>query len=260
MSAPSDAQRVRAWFYSRPGGMITLYKFIPAWGLSDISPFCSKAETYLRMAGWQYQTQVGNSRKAPKQKLPYIDHDGHQVCDSNEIITYLEAHPKRPLAQPLDAGLSPKDLAASRALQSMLEEHLYYVNMWRRWVDPSGWGHYQPVMAEFVGKLGIPAFMGKTVSGMLRKQIIKVLNAQGTGRHSPQEINAMGVALFTALSDWLGDQPYMLGDQPRTLDASAYAVLTGVLDTPIEGPVKTFVQSRANLVTYVQRMKAQYWA
>jgi hypothetical protein len=89
--------------------MITLYKFIPAWGLPDISPFCSKTETYLRMAGWQYQTQVGNSRKAPKQKLPYIDHDGHQVCDSNEIITYLEAHPKRPSAQALDAGMSPKD-------------------------------------------------------------------------------------------------------------------------------------------------------
>jgi glutathione S-transferase len=240
--------------------MITLYKFIPAWGLPDISPFCSKAETYLRMAGWPYQTQVGNSRKAPKQKLPYIDHDGHKVCDSSEIITYLEAHPKRPSVQALDAGLSPKDLAASRALQSMLEEHVYFVNMWRRWVEPSGWQHYLPVIAQLVGKLGVPAFMGKAVSGMLRKQIIKVLNAQGTGRHSPQEIHAMGVALFTALSDWLGDQPYMLGNQARTIDASAYALLTGVLDTPIDEPVKTLVQSRANLVAYVQRMKTQYWA
>jgi glutathione S-transferase len=240
--------------------MITLYKFIPAWGLPDISPFCTKAETYLRMAGWQYQTQVGNPRKAPKQKLPYIDHDGHKVCDSNEIITYLEAHPKRPSAQALDAGMSPKDAAASRALQSMLEEHLYYGNMWRRWVEPGGWAHYQPVIAEFVSNFGIPAFMGKTVSSLLRKQTIKVLHAQGTGRHSPQEINAMGIALYTALSDWLGDQPYMLGQAPRTIDASAYAVLIGVLGAPIEGPVKTFVQSRPNLVAYQQRMKAQYWA
>ncbi len=49
--------------------MITLYKYIPAWGRPDIIPFCLKTETYLRIAGWQYQGKVGDSRKAPKQKL-----------------------------------------------------------------------------------------------------------------------------------------------------------------------------------------------
>jgi hypothetical protein len=29
--------------------MITLHKFGPAWGTPDISPFCIKVETYLRM-------------------------------------------------------------------------------------------------------------------------------------------------------------------------------------------------------------------
>ena len=42
--------------------MVTLHKYISAWGLPDISPFCSKLEIYLRMAGWKYTTKVSDSR------------------------------------------------------------------------------------------------------------------------------------------------------------------------------------------------------
>jgi glutathione S-transferase len=239
--------------------MITLHKFVPAWGLPDISPFCSKLEIYLRMAGWQYQTKVANSRKAPKQKLPYIEHDGRTLCDSSAIITYLEARADHPLKSPLDAGLSNRDAAASRALQSMLEEHLYFVTVWRRWAQPAGWQVYQPVIANFIPSLGVPAFMGSFVASMIRKDMVKTLNTQGLGRHSPAEIHAQGIALLTAVSDWLGEQPYILGDRPRTLDATVYAFLAGILDVPIEDPIKTFLQNRINLVAYCARMRRQYW-
>ena len=65
--------------------------------------------------------------------------------------------------------------------------------------------------------------------------------------------------LLTALSDWLGDQAYMLGEQPRTLDASAYSFLIGILLPPIEGPMKAHLQSKANLVAYCERMRVRYW-
>jgi glutathione S-transferase len=239
--------------------MIILHKFIPAWGLPDISPFCSKLEIYLRMAHWQYATKVANSQKAPKKKLPFIEFEGRTLCDSSAIITYLEARADHPLKQPLDAGLTLHDAAASRALQSMLEEHMYFITVWRRWVQPQGWAEYQPVIASFVPRLGIPAFMGNWVAGIIRKDMVKTLAAQGIGRHTPAEIHAQGIALLTAVSDWLGDQTYILGEQPRTLDATVYAFLAGVLDVPVEDPIKAFLQSRANLVAYCVRMKAQYW-
>jgi glutathione S-transferase len=239
--------------------MIILHKFIPAWGLPDISPFCSKLEIYLRMAGWQYQTKVANSQKAPKKKLPFIEFEGRTLCDSSAIITYLEARADHPLTQPLDIGLPLRDAAASRALQSMLEEHMYFISVWRRWAQPQGWAVYQPIIASFVPRLGIPAFMGNWVAGIIRKDMVKTLAAQGTGRHAPAEIHAQGIALLTAVSDWLGDAPYILGEQPRTLDATVYAFLAGVLDVPVEDPIKAFLQSRANLVAYCARMRTQYW-
>ena len=69
-----------------PGiSMITLYGFGPAFGLPDPSPFVTKAETLLKMAAVPYRTALGNLRKAPKGKLPYIDDDGAVIADSTLI-------------------------------------------------------------------------------------------------------------------------------------------------------------------------------
>ena len=69
--------------------MITLYAFGPAFGLPDPSPFVTKAEVLLKMAGQPYRTDVNGFNKAPKGKLPYIDDDG-------ERIARFHLHPRAP--------------------------------------------------------------------------------------------------------------------------------------------------------------------
>ncbi len=41
-----------------------------------------------------------------------------------------------------------------------------------------------------------------------------MLRAQGTGRHSREEIYAQGKADLDAVATLLGDQPFMLGTEP----------------------------------------------
>ena len=94
--------------------MITLHKFVPAWGLPDISPFCVKVETYLRMTGAEYRTVVSDSRKAPKGKCPYIEHDGRVISDSSMIIEYLESRS----SSPMDSDLTAQERAISTALKA----------------------------------------------------------------------------------------------------------------------------------------------
>jgi glutathione S-transferase len=239
--------------------MITVYKYVSAWGLPDISPFCSKLEIYLRMAGWPYQTKVGNPRQAPKGKLPYIEHEGRTLCDSSDIIAYLEARADHPRKRSLDAGLSARDQAVGVALQSMLEEHFYYVTSWRRWADPAAWAQYRPIITSSVAQAGAPGWMAPLIVPLIRRDVVKAIHKQGMGRHSPAEINAIGVKLLTAVSGVLGDQAYVLGDQPRTVDATVYAFLAGTLAPPIEGPVKEIIETTPNLRAYCARMKAQFW-
>src|SRR5690349_24493324 len=96
-------------------GMITLHKFNAPWGLPDVSLFCIKAETYLRMAGFEYRTVVTDSRKAPKGKCPYIVHDGVTISDSSAIVSYLEDRAPRPL----DASLTSEERAIAAAFKAL---------------------------------------------------------------------------------------------------------------------------------------------
>lgn len=53
--------------------MITLHQPPPppGWNVPNMSPFCVKLETYLRMAKLPYQTAPGNPLQAPLGKIPY---------------------------------------------------------------------------------------------------------------------------------------------------------------------------------------------
>ena len=70
--------------------MITLYTFGPAFGLPDPSPFVTKAEVLLKMAGLPYRMDTKGFRKAPKGKLPYIRDGEDIIADSTFIRLHLE--------------------------------------------------------------------------------------------------------------------------------------------------------------------------
>jgi glutathione S-transferase len=228
---------------------------MPAWGLPDISVFCVKAETYLRMAGFEYRTAIADPRKAPKGKLPFIEHDGVVVCDSSAIVTYLE----RLAPHPLDASLTPREKAISTAFKGLFEEQLYFVVLHQRWIDPAGWNTYRPVLAALARQYGVPSFLIPLIAASARAKIRRTVWMQGTGRHAPEEIDAMGVSLLSAVSDWLEDRSFMLGEEPHAIDATAYGFLASVLWAPFEGPLKTHAHRLGNLVAYSERMKARYW-
>ena len=47
----------------------------------------------------------------------------------------------------------------------------------------------------------------------------------GIGRHSHEEISQIIGAGFQALSDFLADKPFLMGDRRATLDATAYGYI-----------------------------------
>jgi len=231
---------------------ITLYQFPPAFGLPNASPFCMKAETYLRMAGMEYTCRNGMYlMRAPKKKLPYIDDGGRIVPDTHLIIDYL----KVTYGDPLDAALTPAQRARGTAILRLLEDSLYWVLLYARWIDERGW----PLTRQaFFAPL--PAPLRWFVPALARRGIAKELYAQGTGRHAPQDIYAIGVEDLAALAEMLGEQPYFLGDQPSSVDAAAYAFLANILDVPLDMPLLRAVRTHANLCAYCERMRARYYA
>jgi glutathione S-transferase len=231
--------------------MITLYQFPTAWGLPNISPFCMKVETYLRMTSAEYKTRVGDPRAAPKGKMPYIDDEGKLVADSELILDHL----KRKYGDRLDEGLSNKERALAHVIRRTLEEGFYFAMLYVRWSDADGWekisGLFKPMLPPVVRSV-VPPF--------IRKAVLKSTYAQGTSRHTLDEIYQIGKADLTAVSTLLGDQKFLLGDEPRSIDACGYGFLANVVVAPFESPIREHANGLKNVVAYVERMKQRYYA
>ena len=231
--------------------MIKVHQFAPAFGLPNASPFCMKLETYLRMAGLPFElVNDGNVLKAPLGKLPWIEDGGTAVADTQFIIEHLKAR----YGDPLDAHLTPLQRAQATAFQRLFEEDLYWAVVHTRWIDDAGWALTRQA---FFGALPPP--VSWILPPLARRGLRQELRGHGMGRHAVAEIHAIGCRDITAVADFLGDQPFMLGDRPSSLDAIAYAFLANLLWAPVESPLRRHAQTRPALEAYCQRMKARYY-
>lgn len=225
--------------------MLKLYQFERTWGIPNLSPFCCKVETYLRMANIDYEIKPALPLRAPKGKLPYIEDNDQKLGDSRFIVPYLKS-----AYHDLDQELDETQLAISAAMQRLLEEHLFWVALYSRWqYNDENW---QINKQAIFGKL--PIIIRDVIANRTRKKIRQQILGHGTGRHQADEIFILGKQDVDALAASLGDKPYFLHNQPTTLDASAFGLLVNIIACPIESPLKEYSLSKDNLVQYVERI------
>jgi len=235
--------------------MVTLNKYLPAWGLSDFSPFCVKVETYLRMTRVPFRAVVADGRKAPKQKLPFIEDGSKIVCDSRDIIDHFEAK----LERPLDAELSPRERALAVAFRALIEEEMYFLILVQRWQEDSNWRTYVPALREYGKVLGVPRLLTPLVLRSIRKQVLRDIWGQGAGRHTAEEVDRRLCEGLDAISNQLGHGPYFFGDRPRVIDATVYAFSSTMLDGPFESRAKRYGCTLENLTAYRESMRREFF-
>lgn len=230
--------------------MLQLYQFERTWDIPNLSHFCCKTETYLRMAGIEYEIKPTLPLGAPKGKLPYIEDGGEILGDSRFIVLHLKTKYKD-----LDKGLNEEELALSLALQRLLEEHLFWATMYSRWQYSDA--NWQVTKQAIFGVM--PPVIRDMAAAYYRHKIKQQIYGHGTGRHEAEEIFALGKQDINALSACLDDKKYFLGDRPTTLDGSAFGFLINTFGCPIESPLKEHGLSKDNLTNYVDRIKAEYY-
>jgi glutathione S-transferase len=229
---------------------LTVHGGWEAFGVPDFSPYCLKLKTYLRMAGIPYDTTLGDPRTAPTKKIPFIVHDGATIGDSGLILDYL----KKKLGDPLDAKLTDEQRALGHLVRRTCEESLYWPTLYVRWADDANWAEIAPMLRKLM-----PPVIGGLISNAIRKATVGRAKGQGVASHTRENIEAMGKADVDALSTILGDKPYLFGDAPTSFDATLYGFLANVLAFPAEGAVAKHARTKANLVAFVDRVKAKYW-
>lgn len=230
--------------------MITLHTFGPAFGLPDPSPFVTKAEMLLKLSGLPYRLATGDVRKAPKHKLPYIDDDARQIADSTFIRFHLEQAHGIDFDRPLNAA----EKATAWAFEKMVEDHLYWLFVHERWVDDENFARGP---ARFFQR--VPAVMRPVVVAMIRRSVRKSLHAQGTGRHSHDEMVRLATRDLVAMADFLADKDYFMGAEPTAVDATIFAFTAGALCPIFDSPMRASAERHDNLRRYAARMTARYY-
>lgn len=231
--------------------MIILHQAPAAWGVANVSPFCLKLETYLRMTGVPYTARVADFRKAPKGKIPFIEEEGRVLGDSQLIIEHF----KHKHGDTLDARLSQEDMAKGHMLRRMLEESTYWHIVHERWAREEGWRSYKPIFLAI-----FPPVVGQVVVPAIRRKVIQALRAHGLGRHQPEEILELGKADVSAVASMLGDKPFLFGEQPTSFDAVAYAFIASITAFPVDSAFKRYTQEQQSLVRFVERFHQRYFA
>jgi len=230
--------------------MITLYGFGPYFGLPEASPFVTKTEVQLKMLGLAYAKRIGARDQSPKGQLPYLDDGETRIADS----TFIRKHIEETYGIDLDAALDERQRAQAWAIERMVENQLYWMLVYMRWVIPE---NFEKGPSHFFD--AAPDAIRDQVRCEAHARVKDVVYMTGPGRHALPEIVELGARSLSTLSMLLGWKPYLMGDRPCGVDATAFGVLAGLLTPFFESPLRDRASEFANLVAYVDRMMAQYY-
>ncbi|MBX2986616.1 MAG: glutathione S-transferase family protein [Bdellovibrionaceae bacterium] len=230
--------------------MVTLHTYGPLFDLVDASPFVIKAHLLLRMAKVEYKPTRQGLNKAPKGKLPYINDNGTLVADSSFIRWHLE----KTRGLDFDAHLSASDKAVAWAFQKMTEEHLYWGIVDARWLVPENFRKGPATLFK-----GLPFFLRPFIERMVAKSLRKSIQGHGMGRHARADIEALAKRDLQALSDFLGNKPYFMGEKISGVDATVFAFVLSAQCAEFTTPIGDFARGLPNLVAYVERIRKEYF-
>jgi glutathione S-transferase len=230
--------------------MITLYGFGAGFGLPEISPFVTKTEVQLKMAGLDYRKEKALPPASPKGQLPYIDDDAESIADS----TFIRAHIEHKYGVDFDAPLNLQQRAQTWALERMIEHHLYWALVGARWVDAE---NFAKGPAHFFDRA--PEHLRAKLREDAQFRVGENYILSGLGRHAPDEDIDLAARSLFALSVQLGDKPYLMGEAVCGVDATALGVLAGIFTPFFDSKLRERAETFDNLTAYVDRMMLQYY-
>ncbi|NRA86340.1 MAG: glutathione S-transferase family protein [Rhizobiales bacterium] len=229
--------------------MIELMIFPPAFNCRSPSPFSMKAELLMKMAKVKYKAvYLETPSKAPNSKLPYIIDDGVIIADSH----FIYQHICKKYNVNLDCYLTDAEKAVSKAFSRLIEDHLYWVCSYARWLDDD----FGQQVSVFFGKL--PPIIRNIVPYIVRKEVFKASYSHGIGRHSKEKIYQLGSDDVAAIVTQLAGSKFFMGDKPSSIDAIVYGILSEIIYPNASTPLQKYASNFDCLRTYLKTIETEY--
>jgi glutathione S-transferase len=229
---------------------IKIFQFPRMFAIPNLSPFCCKLETWLRIADIAYEVvDTGDPRKGPHGKLPFIEDAGARIADTSVIIRHL----KETRGVDPDAHLDATQRATALLVQRTLEEHYAFALAYTHLYREEGLRHTR---SRFDA---IPGIIRPLVARAVKGQVRKILWFQGLLRHSDGEIMNAAIQDWSAVWALKSAGPFFFGAEPSGIDAVVFGTLASSVLTPIESPVRDFLCAKPDVVAYAEGMRARFF-
>jgi len=205
-----------------------------------------KLEAWLRLAKIPYEARtLGGPPRSRTKKAPYVVMpDGRILCDSAIVIDTLRGE----FEVTLDGSLDARQRAIATVVTRTVEEHLYWVTIFDRWVDDDGW-----LLTRSAYFAGLPGPLRVLLPAILRRSVKRSAHGQGLSRLTRDETLARAREDLRALDELYEDGAYFLGE-PSSLDATLVAALANLYFSPIRGLGFRAAQEFPRLERYAARV------
>jgi hypothetical protein len=187
-------------------------------GLPELSPYVTKTEVQLKMAGVAYRKEQAAPDASPQRSAAVH----RRRWRGGGRLHLIRAHIERKYGADLDRGFDARTRAEAWAIERMIENHFTWTLVYARWILPANF-EKGPARLFDNAPEGIRAQLRQDV----RARVAEALQAVNIGRHSGEEIVELGDRSLLALSALLGDKAYLMGDAPCGVDATAFGALAG---------------------------------
>jgi len=169
------------------------------------------------------------------------------VCVAYFIRRDLETKYNIDYSGGYDAGR----LALAWAIERMLEEHLYFLSVYERWLVDE---NFEKGPRQFFNMA--PAPIRPILRVVIRGKVRKMLKAQGLGRHTAAERLEGDVDSVVTL---LGNNTYLLGDKICGADASVFGSLYSASSSFFKTELGAYIRSQPKIMAYLERMRTRFF-
>ncbi|KAE8377848.1 hypothetical protein BDV26DRAFT_281573 [Aspergillus bertholletiae] len=253
---------------------LTLYRGLPGTGTYSWSPFVTKLEARLRLAGIPYQVDTGSVRTAPRGKVPYISipaesfyEDGSNKLSAPVVMgdsamitkTFIE----KGLMKDFNARLSGSQKLRDKGLMALLEDRLYWYNAYEKWVL-----NYYTMRDVILATVPWPL---RIVIGLIvYSKVTRTLTGQGTMLFSTEEISSLNQEIWERINDALVEArsqheqlegPFWVlgGEEPTEADAALFGfIVSGLVCYAAPNQQKT-IRGYPAVVDYARRIHDKYF-
>jgi len=199
-------------------------------------------ETFLRMAKIPFD-------RVHQKKVKYVfEYKGEKSTNIETAIDSLT----NTFSLTMDAWMSPLDKAYARCIFTTILESTFWSLEYYRWVD-----NYKNTKKSYANSL--PPVMNVLSPKLFQNKIKKQVEAHGLC--GGDYVYERAIDDLKAFSLILGERPFLMGEEPASVDAALFSLLASVTYSCPESKQAELMKQEeySNLAKYVERMKQDFW-